>query len=291
MSINNLLKLNLPNITIEKVLQESPERTNGFTCLGVGLPEGMHKFIEAVAIKHPEWVLEAYNVQWREDVDTKSFYIQPYSFKVYENKTIIGSLSSEYSYGRRKDMYVVREEKNLNTIDKSVKTSDPQKAAKNALKMLRPITDVEKFDYLMGKTEQLLSSVNMSTGRHVQSYLNSNREEMIEFVKNNIEKFIKTYADDEYARKSVEKFLVLHEEEEILENLENNVNTAMVIKVVQEGDTYYMRNAKKEFFVHKLEDLSEDIKYKLGILKLVEVKQAVKGIGFRGLVNSFILTS
>lgn len=291
MFVNTLLELNLPNITIEKVLHEAPERTDGFTCLGVGLPEDMHKFIETVAVKHPEWVLEACSVKRHMDLDTNSYYIEPHGFKVYENKTLIGTLRSEFSYGRRKHMYVVDSESKTQKRNGVVKTSDPQKAAKNASKMLRPITEVEKFDNTMAQTENLLSSLNLSTGRQAHNYFNSHREEIIEFVKNNVEAFVEASADPLDAKKRIEKFLVLRDEEKILEGIENKVNVDNVIKVVQQGDTYYLRNTNDEFFAHKLEDLSEDIKYKLGILKLVEVKQAVEGIGFRGMDNSFILTS
>ena len=293
MNMHDLIELKLPNVNVEEVLQNTSKRPDilNFKCLGAGLPEGMHKFIETVAVKHPEWRLEAVHSNLHIDVDNAATRTEPRSFRVSDSKTVIGYLSSEYSYGRGKNMYVVRGERYSHTPNKVVKTSDLKKAIKNADKIIRPTTDVEKFDDLMGKTKQLLSSANMSTGRHVQSYLNLNRKEMIEFIRNNVEAFVKTYADDEYARKSVEKFLILCDEEEILESLEEEENKDNVIKVVQEGDTYYMRNAEQEFFAHKLEDLSEDIKYKLGILKLVEVRQAVKSIGFRGLFNSFILTS
>jgi len=290
MDINDLIELKLPNVNVEKVLQDTIKRPDvlNFKCLGAGLPEGMHKFIETVAVKHPEWRLEAVHSNLHIDVDNAATRTEPRIFKVSDSKTVIGYLSSEYSYGRGKKMYVVSGERDSHTQNKVAKTSDLKKAIKNVDKIIRPLTDVEKFDDAMLVTLRDLEIANTSVGRKVSFEFNANKEKMIEFVKNNLETFI---GDCLTEKADFEEFLVLCEEEKILGSLVYLENQDMAIKVLQEGDTYYIRNTEQEFVAQKLEDLSEDTKYKLGILKLVEVGQAVKDVGFRGRNNSFILTS
>ena len=290
MSTSHLLEIKLPNVSMEKVLQEEIEEMNGFKFLGAFLSKNMHEFIQTVALKHPEWSLEAVRVK-RNREENKTFYVIASAFKVYQNKTLLGFLSEEYSYGRSKFMYKVQREKRAQNTTNPTQTSDPKKAAKNADKILRPLTAIEKFDYEMAHSLNTLDAVHMRVNRDVNRHFDANKDNMMEFIANNIEAFVQTYDAPVEAKKQIEKFLLAKEEVEILEELARNVNQNTLIKVLQEGDIYYVRDTEQTFFTHELKDLSEDVKYKLGILKLVEVGQAVTNVGFRGRANFFIITS
>jgi hypothetical protein len=86
----------------------------------------------------------------------------------------------------------------------------------------------------------------------------------------------------------LQEYFTLNDEAKILHGVIDVLQSYKGHKIIQRGSVYYSPNREGVTELTN-DDLTEPMKHKLGILKLVQDGQAVEGVGFRHSDDTFIL--
>jgi hypothetical protein len=278
-------EINLPNV--EMVI---PPRTDGVECVAGPYPF-MHPFIEALAVKHPEWkfVGTDYRTTMLEGTSTIATVYR--RFAVHAGKELLGHLWQDYSYGRRKDMYVIKNHRTEEALIRAnaIKTSDVGKAVKLVEKMFYALTTKELMEQ---KLKEVYKAAEDLTSNKMRQAGYAERE-----VRGHIMGYVRAHLDavmlnipDSAGRARLQEYFTFSDEAKILHNVIDVLQSYKGHKIIQRGSVYYAA-VRDGDGVKELtnEDLTEPMKHKLGILKLVEDGQAVENVGFRHSNDTFIL--
>lgn len=279
-------EIKLPNVVMEPP-ERPPTETREYV---VGTNVVMHPFIELLAVKHPEWrfVGIACNSRVADATDAVAFVYR--KFEVLSGKQSLGFLYSEYSYGRRKDMYVIQNHRTEKTLSRAsaVKTSDLKKAINHVEKLFFTLTSREMVEIKLTEASMTLQDListkaqqQRNAERHVTQYVREYIRAHKEAVMFNI--------PDQADRDRFLKVFILEDEVKVLEAAHSVVTLSGGHRIMQQGDIYYEVGNGGELVQHTADTLSDSIRHKLGILKLVEDGQAVEGVGFRQSSEMFIL--
>jgi len=276
-------EINLPN-----VVMDNPPRTDDVMTVAGTYPF-MHPFIESLAVKHPEWkfVGTDYRTTILEGTSTLAHVYR--RFEVRAGKELLGHLWQDYSYGRRKDMYVIKNHRTEEALIRAnaIKTSDVGKAVKLVEKMFYALTTKELMEQ---KLKEVYTAVNdlvstkMNQGRNVERAV---RGHIMEYIHAHLDAVMLNIPDPA-DRHKLQEYFKFADEAKILHGVIDVLQSYKGHKIIQRGDVYYaaVGDGVKELTNY---DLTEPMKHKLGILKLVEDGQAVEGVGFRHSDNTFIL--
>lgn len=281
--INQYRELNLPNVEMA-----IPPRTDGVESVA-GTHPFMHPFIETLAVKHPEWkfVGTDYRTTILEGTSTiASIYRR---FSVHSGRELLGHLWHDYSYGRSKDMYVIKNHRTEEALVRAnhIKTSDLKKAVKLVDKMFYTLTSAELVEQKLKEVYKAVNdlvSTKMNQGRNVERAV---RGHIIGYVRAHLDAVMLNIPDPA-DRAKLQEFFKFADEAKILHGVIDVLQSYKGHKIIQSGSVYYsaVDEGVKEL---TNDDLTESMKHKLGILKLVEDGQAVEGIGFRHSDDTFIL--
>jgi len=254
-----------------------------------GVHPFMHSFVEGLAIKHPEWKFEGRDFR---NALTQGGQAKAYvwrSFEVYANKEALGKIGYEHSYGRRKDMYVIRNQRIFNTLKRgsSISTSDLKKAIKQVDKVFYTPTSKEILDQNIEDVKGVVNRLNTKKSSTIRNTQRTTEDYIMGYIRNNLNDVLQTIPDTSVQDRIVE-YYTLKDEIAILDGVYELLHTTKGHKIVQRGSTYYeaVGEGVKEL---TNDDLPSHMKHKLGILKLVEDGQAVKDIGFRHSEDMFVL--
>lgn len=281
--IKQYMELSLPNV--EMVI---PPRTDGIECV-VGTYPFMHPLIETLAVKHPEWkfVGTDYRTTIVEGTSTIAYLFR--RFEVHAGRELLGYLWHDYSYGRRKDMYVIKNHRTEEALIRAnaIKTSDVKKAVKLVEKMFYTLTSKELVEQKIKEAYKAVDEL-ISTKRTNARYAER-------AVHGHVMKYIRAHLDavmlnisDTSDRAKLQEYFTYKDEAKILHSVIDVLQSFKGHRLIQRGSVYYsaVNEGVKEW---TNDDLTEPMKHKLGILKLVEDGQAVEGVGFRHSNDTFIL--
>jgi hypothetical protein len=276
-------EINLPN-----VVMDIPPRTDGVEGVAGTYPF-MHPFIEALAVKHPEWkfVGTDYRTTMLEGTSTIATVYK--RFAVHSGKELLGHLWQDYSYGRRKEMYVIKNHRTEEALIRAsaIKTSNVGKAVKLVDKMFYALTTKELMEQKLKEVYQVvndLASSKHNQGRHAEREV---RGHIMDYVRAHLDAVMLNIPDSA-SRARLQEFFKFADEAKILHGVIDVLQSYKGHKIIQRGSVYYsaVGDGVKEL---TNDDLTEPMKHKLGILKLVEDGQAVENVGFRHSDDTFIL--
>ena len=281
--INQYRELNLPNVEMA-----IPPRTDGVESVA-GTHPFMHPFIETLAVKHPEWkfVGTDYRTTILEGTSTiASIYRR---FSVHSGRELLGHLWHDYSYGRSKDMYVIKNHRTEEALVRAnhIKTSDLKKAVKLVDKMFYTLTSKEIVKQKIQEADKAVDALIVHKMSQSRQTLSAVRGHIMEYIRAHLEAVTLNISDPS-DRVKLQEYFRLEDDTKILHSVSDILQSTRGYKIIQRGSVYYLAvdEGVKEL---TNDDLTEPMKHKLGILKLVEDGQAVEGIGFRHSDDTFIL--
>lgn len=282
--INQYRELNLPNVEMA-----IPTRVDDNIECVAGTYPFMHPFIEALAVKHPEWkfVGTDYRTSIVEGTSTMvSIYRR---FGVYAGRELLGYLWQDYSYGRRKEMYVIKNHRTEEALVRAnhIKTSDLKKAVKLVEKMFYTLTSKEIVKQKIQEADKAVDALIVHKMSQSRQTLNAVRGYIMEYIRAHLEAVTLNISDPS-DRVKLQEYFRLEDDTKILHSVSDILQSTRGYKIIQRGSVYYsaVDEGVKEL---TNDDLTESMKHKLGILKLVEDGQAVEGVGFRHSDDTFIL--
>lgn len=278
------IEIELPNVEMT-----IPPRGDDIKCV-IGTYPFMHPLIETLAVKHPEWRFVGTNYRTTVLEGTDNTLATIYRrFEVFAGKESLGFLYSDYSYGRRKDMYVIRNHRTEEVFVRAsaIKTSDLKKAVKHVEKMFYTLTSREFVAQKLEEAGRAIADIASTKDALARQFERQVRHHLRKYIRTHKESVLLTMPEQK-DREAFEKAFALESEVDMLRAAYGAFNSTRGHRIVQRGDNYYeiLNEGLKEY---ASDDLTESMRHKLGILKLVEDGQAVEGIGFRHSSDTFIL--
>jgi len=273
--------LELPNIVAEfkKTNERKPLRTYS----------KIYPLIEALALKKPQWKFIAHRYHSGDNSHLG------YAFRVCEGRDVLGEIVM--SYGRRDDdAFEIRNKRIQDSRERggSAKTKDMKKAMKLVLKSFGAKTLTEQvgeatketLDVIWRVTSDRTSQFRAIYG-HMEKYLSTH-------IMDNHEAYASIALRDGADPKVLELLGQVYEEHQITKEIEecraNNTGVVVLTLGSDYAVTYTDPNTlAQQTLVHTTDTLPVHIKRSVGLLKLVEVKHFLKGVGVRIADSTFFV--
>jgi len=273
-----------PNIDLTLESNGSNVDTTGKTLV---IDEDIKPLIEAVALKYPQWQIKARRFNY-----TGSFAsateLKVYEFSVHEKRENLGTLG--LTWYNRERAYFIENHRISNQRERGygTKTKDLKKALRHIAKNFSPKVADEKIHEAREKahnTVRQLSAMKTSDYRNCMSgllpyiteHIISNWDELSKLCVN---------ADGTKAH-GVDKLVDFYREYKIATDIAE-IPYGKQTFVVLDGSDYILSTAGATTILSS-EQLPPHIKLGLGMLKLVEPRVMMKGIGCKVDDNTFVI--
>ena len=284
---HKVVELNLPNVHIEQYTQKRVQALLG-TVAKYGIDNHLFPLIEALAVKHPEWEFRCKDSRAYGGQDDL-YDICAQEFSVFHKREEIGSLSTDYSYGHNKYMFSLTNDRIYKemTKTKDIKTANLSKAVKIAEKYFSVRTPTEIVEVAMVEADHAMhmqSSIKAGSMNSLQGKVFDN---FMRFVISHMDMLMQSLHDQK-DKDRIHEYIKLSDEVKLLESIRDELDGFKAIFVFQNEQTYLVKE-RGSLMSLQAEQLSEHVRHKLGVLKLVENNQAVENVGFRVSEHSFVL--
>ena len=245
---------------------------------------------QAVIAKYPQWQLVAVNAsQYCSDTSVVPNVTGRLvtKFNIVEKREELGYIGWDYSYSRG-DQYVVGNDRISEQMERTshTKTTKIDVAMRHIKKHFSPKTVDEHFAKSVAEASQgvykEVQNLNYAV-RNTYSEISNNAHE---FLNSNWEAFVSTLEPTQAikAAQYLEKITKL----KVAVAMQDACQKSLSHDILLRGNEYVIRhNGVVSIFDN--EHIPQELKMKLGMLKLVAVGEAVDGIGYRGTEDCFIV--
>lgn len=295
-----LVSLALPNVEVDAYIQarfkeflvNSNKRT--FTLGEFGINEYIQPLIEKLALKRPEWRFTASygNFHSRDDADLIiDFEVK--DFQVFDKREVLGVVElGSYSYKTKLHNFMIGNHRTSQALERanSYKTSNMDKAVKLVLKHFGVRDDRELYDQAYMNGVEKLSSQNREKSNMVRRLWAGSDDKAFAYILARWDEFLMSIADVR-ERESLRRLPDLIEEALLLDTLYKTGTSpgGGAYTICQQGDFYLMTNNGGVLEKKSGDELPNNVRHKLGVLKLVKDGQAVSDIGFRANETTFMV--
>jgi hypothetical protein len=294
-----LLPLALPNVEVDAYVQERFKESNTGNrktyALGeYGISEFIHPLIEKLALKRPEWRFVAKYGSFRNhDNEELIIDFETRDFAVYDKRELLGGIElGSYSWKTKLHSFHIGNDRTSQALARasSYKTSNIDKAVKLVLKHFGAKDDRELYDQAYMNGVEKLSSQTREKSNMVRRLWSSNDDKAFAFIIGHWDKFLMSIADVR-ERQALSKLPELQEESLLLSTLYKTGTSpgGDAYTICQQGDYYLMTNDAGVLEKKSGDELPNNVRHKLGVLKLVKDGQAVSDIGFRANETTFMV--
>lgn len=277
------LPLELPNMLAER--HKNPEQKP------VATYSKMYPLVEALALKKPQWKFIALRYHTGDGKDLG------YWFRVCEGREILGEIVM--SYGRRDDdAFEIRNKRIQDSRERggSAKTKDMKKAMKLVLKSFGTKTVAEQVNEALQQTAEATWRVASDRSKTFQSLFRHMQEHLFTHIMDNYKELAPVAIQNGADAKVVEMLLPAYEEYQITKEIDicKASNTGAVVLTLgsEYAVTLWDHSAGgMQTHMHTTDTLPTHIKRSVGLLKLVEAKHFLKGVGVRVADTTFFIIS
>lgn len=294
-----LVSLALPNVEVDAYVQArfkefSANKKKTFTLGEFGINEHIQPLIEKLALKRPEWrfVASYGNYHGRDDADLiVDFEVK--DFQVLDKREVLGVVElGSYSYKTKLFNFMIGNHRTSQALERanSYKTSNMDKAVKLVLKHFGVRDDRELYDqaYMVGVEK--LSGQAREKGGVVRRLWAGSDDKAFTYILARWEEFLMSIADVR-EREALRSLPEIQEEALLLDTLYKTGTSpgGDAYTICQQGDYYLMTNNGGVLEKKSADELPNNVRHKLGVLKLVKDGQAVSDIGFRANETTFMV--
>jgi hypothetical protein len=264
--------INLPNLTVsdavKKRLQDEGKTLTGSTQIVTNV-------VEKMAIKNPTWRFEVASTRYSTDKELASD-----TFIVYEGREHLGTI--ELAFHQNKEAVTVC---NPRTV-KDMERVRGRTTTKEAVAMKH----VEKYFYPKTTDENIQTNFDMANDAidHAERKVRQKVTEARHLIIEKMEKFVMSRWDDFVVEENVcskgKNYPSFTREWNKITAIDQNKDLATVIMVV--GKEYVMR---KDSVITRGTELSDEIRTKVGMLKLLDDEVFNPNLGIKINSNLFVL--
>lgn len=290
------MKLALPNVDIDTHVQEKLKGMNTraktpYVLGETGISSYIHPLIEKLALKYPQWrFVGSYSAcsEPPSDNNVPTLDISVRDFSVYDKRERLGQIElGGYSWRTKTHSFMIGNHRTSAALERAnaYKTSNVDKAVKLVGKHFGAKNDMELYvDAYKMANEGLNHQFKMKTGA-MRRILSETDEQAFQFMLTRWDQFIATIVDTRQREVLVE-VPEMHSEVLLLGAMQQKSAT---FPVLQEGSYYIMTNEAGGLEKKTNDELPNNVRHKLGILKLVKNGQAVSDVGFKASDNVFLI--
>ena len=277
------LPLELPNMLAER--HKNPEHKP------VATYSKVYPLIETLALKKPQWKFIAHRYHRGDEKDLG------YAFRVCEGREILGEIVM--SYGRRdEDAFEIRNKRIQDSRERggSAKTKDVKKATKLVLKSFGVKTITERVEEALALTTESTWRVASDRSSTFQSLFRHMQEHLFTHIMDNYKELAPIAIQNGADPKTVGMLLPAYEEYRITKEIEtckaNNMGAVVLTLGSEYAVTLWDHSAGgMQTHMHTTDTLPTHIKRSVGLLKLVEVRHFLKGVGVKIADTTFFVIS
>lgn len=294
-----LLPLALPNVDINKYVQTRFKEflanvNKPFTLGEFGINEHIQPLIEKLALKRPEWrFVGAYGAFHSRDDSDLIMDFEVKDFQVFDKREVLGTVElGAWSYKSKLHSFSIGNHRTSAELARAsaFKTTNVDKAVKLVLKHFGAKDDQELYDEAYRVGVEKLSSQNREKTNMVRRLWNNSDDAAFAFIIKRWDDFLMTIVDKR-DRELLRRLPDLQEEALLLTTLykTGTASGGDAYTICQQGDYYLMRDGTGGLAKKSGDELPNNVRHKLGVLKLVKDGQAVSDIGFRANETTFIV--
>lgn len=288
MSRTDAIMLTLPNVSYKKhEIYMGKARNNDYD--NIGIDKDLCPLIQRIALKHPEWVLEASGSnRYRGDEGEKSYYICT-MFQILEKGEDVGRICIGKNYSKGVPQFEITNKRIRDNLQRgsALKTMTLEKAVKLVEKHFSTRTVNELWEEQMKHADTELENLRDRLRSSFNYMWRSDGAPMMQYILKHWDDFAATLDDAEKLR--LGEFPVLHERGKVAHDMYQQVTTGKVIRVMLLNNNYVVSNGDASFSSFDHDHLPEGIRRKLGLLKLVEDNTMLEGVGYRVNETTFLL--
>lgn len=263
--------------------------TLGERLLKLGVPKDEYRtigllntFINTMAMDRPTWRFVATGTYNRNEASV---------FEMYQDGELIGDIRRGYYQGN-----VCLEMSNHRIEDQrkrgnGYRTKDVTKAVAKAKKMFSRKSPAERVREALRKATSVIGSVRSGKEFELRRSQHTMELAMLEYAKSEglaaFNAFLQANPVGHHTTlKAQEKALTLEQELVTIKAFDSeDSNTATIIRV----DDGYILNTRGTYSVQTDQSMPEELRGKLGMLKLVNAEQIIEGVGCRVDDDTFVL--
>lgn len=248
--------------------------------------------IEKLALAHPEWQFKSHHCRkYYTPNQTAEFTMVVERVQVVDKYEKLGEVGYDYtSSGKRFYVSNHRTEK-MRERGSGVKTIHLDKAFKHVQKFFGRMNHSEMLEHATRETENAVYQANNQTYFPLRSSWGFVEDKAREFVVANLEAFKNHMQSNLATNKELQEATKLPElmtEYLGMQAIQESVNKNQHILVLLDGMNYIVKHTN-QVEVKTSEELPDYVRRGVGMLKLVEVKNAITNIGIRVDENTFAL--
>lgn len=257
------------------------------------LPEGwtrrMNSVLEslayAIAEKHPEWTITTH---WEPALyDTKTYETREMNVSVTATEESIGQIGIETRRKRgesgKEVIYSIYNKRISESRERgsTFKTAKLKDALKQINKFFYPKTLIDKIEEAWGRASYTVGSATSQASSEVERAYRKLMEPGIRFLKDK-------YWEEFKSTLTIPAMATLHEQLDDLiekandlEKIHQKFQQRNLLTVTIKGDKYTVAKSPTEIKDYLADDVPEDIRKQVGMLKLVADQEIIPGVGLR----------
>jgi len=250
--------------------------------------------VEKLALAHPEWQFKSHHCRkfYGTHASGADFAMVVERVRVMDKYEELGLLGTDYtSNGKRFWVSNHRVEK-MRERGSGIKTIHLDKACKHVEKYFGRMNHSEMLERAMQKTQDVVYQANNQISFPLRSTWGFIEGKARDFVVDNLEAF-KNYMQSNLANtrelEEASRLPDLMTEYRGIQAIQSSVNSRQHILVLLDGMNYIVKHASNQVEVKASEELPDHVRRGVGMLKLVEVNQAITNVGIRVDENVFAL--
>ena len=251
------------------------------------------EFVVAVAKKHPTWkftpnyVSRNYeHVEFNGRMYSQVSELVATEFTVMQGKDELGRIGAEY-WGANKYTITNKRIQQQRERGSITRTSDLKKAVKLVEKMFFPKTDKEVIKEIKERAIDRLSTHVRKPRYDLDNVWRNMNRTAILFIKENMEAY-KQFTQHVQID-GLDKFNEFWDVRANAQALEDNYNDGKASMVTIMGDVFYFSFKNKDPIAYVRDNVSPEVKARVGMLKLLAVGGAIDNVGLKCEDDVFIV--
>lgn len=247
----------------------------------------MAELVDAVAMKYPQWLIQG----WSGHETLNEIGVT--KFKVFDNdnpRKEVGTIGLSNRYHRNKGselVYAISNNRIAMERDRgqTMLTKDVKQAMKTIRQYFMPPPIADRLDELTSRAHDFTCSI-LSRYNHQVTASRATAYPVIQhFLSSNWESFVATL--EPAMKQHVEELMELEHETAGIFNLTNGINNNKLLTVLIDNDKYVVSYAGV-ISSRTSNELPDEVRRCIGMLKLADVHVVIEGIGMR-LPTGFII--
>lgn len=237
--------------------------------------------------RYPQWNFVAISGNYHERLVDGTKVRLATKFGVYEKREMIGFVGYDRSYARG-DQYVVGNDRISASKDRQscTKTTKLDVALRLVKKNFSPKTTDEYFEKSIEVVTENINRLVIRANQDTRGYYNALQTKMAQYVRNNWSSFVDTLNQE--GKDTCAKYMEAHEKLDINQNIQTLFQKGDASTILIRDNDYIIKN-KGGVTMCPSEQLPQELKLKLGMLKLSAVGTVVEGMGYRATDESFVI--